>query len=78
MTLVRPPVTNLKMTVREDCAISACSPLLLSIKVLAPLVASGSGVSLWTDVCSPCQLLASERKQIFLSTMLAYLLALGR
>ena len=24
--LVRPPMTNLKMTVRADCAVSACSP----------------------------------------------------
>ena len=39
MTLVRPLMTNLKMTVRDGCAVSACSPL-LSIKALAPLVAS--------------------------------------
>ena len=34
-TLVRPSMTNLGMTVRADCAVSACSPLPLSIKVLA-------------------------------------------
>ena len=41
MTLVRPLLTNLKMTVRADCDVSAHSPLLLSIKALAPLAASG-------------------------------------
>ena len=40
MTLVRPLMTNLKMTVGAGCAVSARSPL-LSIKALAPLVASG-------------------------------------
>ena len=51
MTLVRPPMTNLKMTVRADCAVSACSPLLLSIKALAPLVVNGRSQPL--DRCSP-------------------------
>ena len=60
MTLVRPPMTNLKMTVRADCAVSACSPLLLSIKALAPrllCVCGGGwgGVGLWTDVHPPPQ-----------------------
>ena len=27
MTLVRPPIINFKMTVRADCAVSACSSL---------------------------------------------------
>ena len=79
MTLVRPPMTNLKMTVRADCAISPCSPFLLSIKTLAPLVASVERVGLWTDTHTPLhphpQLLASEIKQTFLSSNLAYLLA---
>ena len=43
MTLVRPLMTSLKMTVRAYCAVSACRPLFLSIKALAPLVASASG-----------------------------------
>ena len=45
MKLVRPPVTNLKMIVRADCAVSACSPLPQSIKALAPLVVSGGGTT---------------------------------
>ena len=40
--------------VRDDCAFSACShSLLLSIKALAPLVARGGGVGLWTDIHPP-------------------------
>ena len=56
MMLVRPPTINLKMTVRANYAVSACSPLLLSVRALAPLV-PGPGVSLWTDVrpSSSCQ-----------------------
>ena len=73
--LVRPPMTNVKMTVRADCAVSACSPLLLSIKALAHWLPVGR-VSLWTDVCPPPpQLLAPEIKQISLSTNLTCLLA---
>ena len=34
--LVRPPMRNLKMTVRADCAVSARSPLSLSIKFFIP------------------------------------------
>ena len=34
MKLVRPPVTNLKMTVRADSAVSTGNPLPLSIKAL--------------------------------------------
>ena len=49
MTLVRPSMTKLEMTVRADCAVSACSPVPLSIKVLAHLLSVG-GISLWTDV----------------------------
>ena len=43
MKLVRPPATDLKMIVRADCAVSACSPLPQSIKALVPLVVSGGG-----------------------------------
>ena len=56
MLLLRPLMTNLKMTVRADCAISVCSPLLLSIKALAPLLASrgwGESPTFWTDVRHP-------------------------
>ena len=48
MTLVRPSMTNLEMTVRADCAVSACSPLPLSIKVLAHWLSVGWS-QLWTD-----------------------------
>ena len=73
--LVRPPMTNLKMTVRADCAVFAWGPLLFSIKALAHWLPVRGGVSLWTDVCPPRpQLLASKIKQIFLSTNLACLL----
>ena len=34
MTLVRPLMTNFKMTVTAECTISACSPFLLAIKTL--------------------------------------------
>ena len=45
--------------IRDDCAVSACSPL-LSVKALAPLVASWGGVGRWTDVRpSPLPLVAS-------------------
>ena len=77
MTLVGPLMINLKTTVRDDCAFSACGrrPLLF-IQFLAPLLVEEGGFGFWTDVhYPPCpQLLASEIKQIFLSTNLACLL----
>ena len=74
---VRPPVTNLKMTVTADCPVPACSPLLLSIKPLAQLVTGGSWESAFGQTSAlPCpQLPASEIKQTFLSTSLGCLLA---
>ena len=49
--LVKPPMINLKLTVRVDCAVSAYSPLFLFTKALAPLVPMwGEAVGLWTDV----------------------------
>ena len=51
MIPVRPPMINLKVTVRNDCSVSACGLLLLFIKALAPLVAGVGGVGLWTDIC---------------------------
>ena len=77
--LVRPPWTNLKMTLRADCAVSVCNSLpTLSIEALAPLVASGSGGSWPLNRCltpSSSQLPASEVKQTSLSPILACLLA---
>ena len=29
---MRPPMSNFKMTVRDDCAVSTCSPFLQPIK----------------------------------------------
>ena len=50
MMPIRPPMTNVKMTVRADCAVSACSPLPASIKALAHWLSVG-GVGLWTGLC---------------------------
>ena len=85
--LVRSSMTNLKMTIRADCAIFACNPLQNVFKSFCPTGCSDGGggwgggwhreaVGLWTDICPPLQLPASEIKQIFLSTNLACLLAL--
>ena len=63
---------------RADCAVSACSPLSLSVKVLPPDCQWGGGGLIWTGVCPPhlpYQLLASKIKQTFLSTNLASLLS---
>ena len=79
MMLVRPLMTNLKMTVRDDCAVSACcpSPTLL-VNAFTPYL-SWWAVGLWTVVYHPpSQLLASEIRQTFLSTNPAYLLAFER
>ena len=65
------------MTVRDNCAVSACNPhLILSLNALTHCLSAG-GLSLWTDVRHPPlpQLPASEIKQTFLSTNLGYLLA---
>ena len=81
--LVRPPLTNFKMMVKADCAVSACTPPrappLLSIETLVPWL-QGGGVGLWTGVYPilwppPFQLLASKIKQTFPSTSLGFLLA---
>ena len=46
-------MTNFKMTVRADCAVSACSLLPQPIKALAHQLGVGWGIGLWTGVC-PC------------------------
>ena len=52
--LVRPPMTNVKMTVRVDCAVSSCSPLLLPKKSSCPTGCQWvGGVGLWIDVQDP-------------------------
>ena len=64
----------MKMTVRADCALSACNPLFQSVKALAHWL---GGRSQPLDRCPhsspPCQLLTSRIKQSFFSTNLAYL-----
>ena len=59
-------MTNLK-TLSEPCTVSACSPLLLPVKSLAPLDAGRMGrgeggpqVSLWADVHHPSPPVASN------------------
>ena len=79
MMVVRPLMTNLKMTVRDDCTVSACSPPPPTHSVCKsshPLFVRGGEVCLCTDVFNPSlQLLASEIKQTSLSNNLACLLA---
>ena len=53
MTMVRPPMTNFKITIRVDCAVSACSPMQLPPSVYKSscllIVGDGGlgGVSHW-------------------------------
>lgn len=72
MMLIRPLMTNLKMTVREDLAVSECSPFPLSIKALAYWLAVEGGISLWIESASLPR--PPEIRQTFLSTNLASLL----
>ena len=46
MTLMRPWMTDFKMTVKVDCTVSACSPFRL-LQLLPPAWCMGG---LWTDV----------------------------
>ena len=72
-------MTNIRMTVRDDCAV-CWSPLLPSIKTLVHWLLVGErGVSLQTEVPPPhsshySHLLASKTRQTFLFTSLASLL----
>ena len=83
MTLIRPPMTNFKMTVRANCTFSACSPLPWPIKAPAHWLSVG-GVWSWPlDIClstpyHPSGWLASKIKWTFLSTNLASLMAFDR
>ena len=81
MMLVRPPMTNLKMTIRADSAVSICGSLLTSVyKSSCPQVAGGGGESAFGEMFTTLapQLSASEIKQTFLTTNLACLLAFGQ
>ena len=50
VTLIRPPMTNVNVTARANSAVSACSPLPLSIKALVHWLSMGVAgeVGLWT------------------------------
>ena len=80
MMLVRPLMTNLKTTLRDDCAVSACSPSPTSVYKSSHLPAwAGSGGCSSQPLNrhlppSPPQLPVSEIKQTFLSSNLACLL----
>ena len=74
MMVVRPRMTNFKMTVRADCAVSACNPLPRSIKALAHWLAVGGAAFVQESAYTP-RFPASKIKQAFLSTSLASLLA---
>ena len=80
MTLVRPQMTNLKMTLRDDCAVSPCSAPspTPSVKALTPAYWGGGGGGRTLDrslAPSPYQVPAPEMKQTFPFTNLACLLA---
>ena len=51
--MIRPPMTNFKMTVRADCTFSTCSPLPPPVIALAHSLSVG-GIDLWTGVHPPC------------------------
>ena len=74
--LVRPPVTNFKMTVRAASAVSACSSLSLSVKALSSWLSPGWEGSRPLDRRLPSQLhpwlLAYKIKQTFLSSWPLY------
>ena len=76
VTLVRPLMTNVKMTVRADCAVS------FIYKSSCPTASGGQGevaqwIGLWTDIC-PLPACFISNKQTFLSSNLACLLAFER
>ena len=64
MLLIRPSMTNFKMIVRADCAVSACSPLPPSIKALAHWLSVG-GVGVWTEVCPSPPVVGIQNKGNF-------------
>ena len=73
MTWVRPLMTNLKMTVRADCAVSAYSTTITSVyKGSGPTGFQWRGSGFGSMSATPtAQLPESEIKQTFLSTNLA-------
>ena len=86
MMLVRPLMTNLKVTARADCAVSVCRTPPSIYKNSCPLIVSRVVVGLEgrsafgqePALPSTPRLPASETKQAFLPTSLASLLAFER
>ena len=80
--LIRLLMTSLKMTIKDQYAVSVFSlppPPFLSIKPLAPLVSVREELAFGQmSTLSLAQLLASEIKQTLLSIYLACLLAFGQ
>ena len=74
MTLIRSPMSNRKVNVRVEYAVSARSPL-LSMKALTTIVASGGELALGQTFILPPRLPACEIKKSFLATNLACFLA---
>ena len=74
MTLIRSPMSNRKVNVRVEYAVSARSPL-LSMKALTTIVASGGELALGQTFILLPRLPASEIKKSFLATNLACFLA---
>ena len=72
LMLVRPLMTNFKMTIWADCAFSACSPL--SIYKSSCWLTKCEGSQLLDRSLPPIPMLAFEIKQTFPSTNLASLL----
>jgi len=70
MTLIRPLMTNFRMTIRADCEVSACSPLPSSWKALAYWLVGVESALGWKF---PSRLQALEIKQTLLSTNFASL-----
>ena len=62
MTLIRPPVTDLKTTIRADHPASACSPSVY-VKPLSPSL-SWAGNQLLDRLPPPAQFLATKIKQL--------------
>ena len=78
MTLVRPPVTNFKVTELTVLFLPVAPTPPLSIKTLAHWLSGGKSQPLDRCLPSPCPVATSEIKQTFLSTNLSYLLSFER
>ena len=74
MTLVGPLMISFQRTIRADCAVSACSPLLQPKKVIAPWL-SGWGEEAFGQMSDLPTSFHIQNKANFLSTNFASLLA---